>query len=91
MAQPHLAQKPTPARPLERAENRWAVIRDALYNPDGWDDQDWLSEVSELTRVYDLLKAAQPNTPEERARLNRLLQEIRRAAKEFGFTAPPPI
>ncbi|MCX7802268.1 MAG: hypothetical protein N2313_04520 [Meiothermus ruber] len=72
-------------------ESRWAVIRDALYNPDDWDDQEWLSEVSELTRVYDLLKAVRPNTAEERARLERLLGEIRRAAKEFGFTPPPSI
>lgn len=89
MAQAHLAQEKSAARLLERAESRWAVIRDALYNPDDWDDQEWLSEVSELTRVYDLLKAAHPNTAEERARLERLLEEIRRAAQEFGFTSPP--
>jgi len=89
MAQAHLAQVESAARLLKRAGNRWAVIRDALYNPDDWDDQEWQSEVAELGSLYTLLGRIRPSTPRERERLERLLGEIRRAAQEFGFTPPP--
>lgn len=86
--EPRLAANPSWL--LARAETRWAVIRDALYNPEEWDDQRWQSEVLELPVLYSLLKRIKPTTEEEKARLKRLYKEINQAAKEFGFRAPKP-
>ncbi|PZA07719.1 MULTISPECIES: hypothetical protein [unclassified Meiothermus] len=89
MVQPHLAQEEPATRLLERAENRWALIRDALRNPEDWDDLDWQGEVAELGALYTLLGRVRPSTPEERERWTRLLREIRESAQEFGFNPPP--
>lgn len=75
-----------PRTPLDLAEKYWSAIAEALYHPEEYDDDEWLSEVSELTRVYDLLNSVSPSTPEEGTRLERLLQEIRQASREFGFS-----
>ncbi|GLV48939.1 hypothetical protein TJA_20420 [Thermus sp. LT1-2-5] len=89
MAQSRLAQEEPAARLLERAESRWALIRDALRNPDDWDDLDWQGEVAELGALYTLLGRVRPATLEEEERIGRLLREIREAAREFGFSPPP--
>lgn len=89
MAQPHLAQEEPATRLLERVESRWALIRDALRNPEDWDDLDWQGEVAELGALYTLLGRVRPSTPEEGERVARLLREIRESAQEFGFNPPP--
>jgi len=73
---------------LRRAESYWSVIRDALLNPDEWDDQEWLSEVSELGFVYSLVARVRPTTPEERERLFRLVEDIRAVVSRYGLEPP---
>ncbi|AFV76351.1 hypothetical protein Theos_1315 [Thermus oshimai JL-2] len=77
-----------PQPPLRLAEGLWSDIRDALLNPDDWDDQDWLSVVSELGFVYSLVAQVRPTTPEERERLFRLVEDIRAVVSRYGLEPP---
>jgi|GEM_PF-2127957 len=87
MAQPPLATQ-EPQALLKRAEGYWSVIRDALLNPDDWDDQEWQSEVAELGHLYGLLARVRPTTPEERERLSRLVEDIRAVVSRYGLEPP---
>ena len=73
---------------LNRAEGYWSVIRDALLNPEDWDDQEWQSEVAELGHLYGLLARVRPPTPEERERLSRLVEDIRAVVSRYGLEPP---
>jgi hypothetical protein len=87
MAQPPLA-KEEPQALLSRAERYWSVIKDALLNPEEWDDQEWQSEVAELGHLYGLLRRARPTTPEEKARLSRLVEDITAVVSYYGLNPP---
>jgi hypothetical protein len=73
---------------LNWAEEYWPVVRDALLNPEDWDDQEWQSEVAELGHLYGLLKRARPTTPEGRERLSRLVEDIRAVVSRYGLEPP---
>jgi len=77
-----------PQPPLRLAENLWSDIRDALLNPEDWDDQEWQSEVAELGHLYGLLARVRPTTPEERERLFRLVEDIRAVVSRYGLEPP---
>jgi len=87
MGQSPLAEEKSEAL-LRWAEEYWPVIKDALLNPEDWDDQEWQSEVAELGHLYGLLKRARPTTPEERERLSRLVEDIRAVVSRYGLNPP---
>ena len=70
---------------LRRAEGYWSVIRDALLNLEDWNDQEWQSEVAELSLLYDLVARVRPTTPEEKA---RLVEDIRAVVSRYGLEPP---
>ena len=74
-----------PQPPLRLAENLWSDIRDALLNPEDWDDQEWQSEVAEHSLLYDLVARVRPTTPEEKA---RLVEDIRAVVSRYGLEPP---
>ncbi len=84
MAQPPLATD-EPQALLSRAERYWSVIRDALLNPEDWDDQEWQSEVAELGHLYGLVARVRPSNPEEEARLQALRNDMEQVAAKVGL------
>jgi len=84
MVKPLLA-KEEPQALLSRAERYWSVIRDALLNPEEWDDQEWQSEVSEIILLYDLVARVHPSNPEEEARLQALRNDMEQVAAKVGL------
>ena len=84
MAQPPLATD-EPQALLSRAERYWSVIRDALLNPEEWDDQEWQSEVAEIILLYDLVARVRPSNPEEEARLQALRNDMEQVAAKVGL------
>ncbi|WP_241768710.1 hypothetical protein [Meiothermus taiwanensis] len=70
---------------LSRAERYWSVIRDALLNPEEWDDQEWQSEVAEIILLYDLVARVRPSNPEEEARLQALRNDMEQVAAKVGL------
>jgi len=84
MAQPPLATD-EPQALLSRAKRYWSVIRDALLNPEEWDDQEWQSEVAEIILLYDLVARVHPSNPEEEARLQALRNDMEQVAAKVGL------
>jgi hypothetical protein len=84
MAQPPLATD-EPQALLSRAERYWSVIKDALLNPEEWDDQEWQSEVAEIILLYDLVARVRPSNPEEEARLQALRNDMEQVAAKVGL------
>ncbi|KIQ55827.1 hypothetical protein SY28_00980 [Meiothermus taiwanensis] len=84
MVKPLLATD-EPQALLSRAERYWSVIRDALLNPEEWDDQEWQSEVAEIILLYDLVARVRPSNPEEEARLQALRNDMEQVAAKVGL------
>jgi hypothetical protein len=84
MAQPPLATD-EPQALLSQAERYWSVIRDALLNPEEWDDHEWQSEVAEIILLYDLVARVHPSNPEEEARLQALRNDMEQVAAKVGL------